>query len=277
MVDRFTPVADSWLGILDSLYAGSWNRQLGRFRSRYAYRGVSVCTGALQSSLARLASTAADPSRIEQGLLRSFRKYAQQEASRTPDSIWHWLALGQHAGLPTRLLDWTFSPLVALHFATINAEHADRDGEVWCVDFARVNQRLPSRLRKLLDAEQSETLTMDMLNEFPSLQAFDRMSRKDFVIFVEPPSLHPRLAAQHALFSLMPHPVATLDRWLLRHGDVYRRVKVPARLKSEVRDKLDQANINERVLQGDLDGLCRWLTRYYRPAVKSRAALRRVR
>jgi hypothetical protein len=167
--------------------------------------------------------------------------------------------------------------LVALHFATINAEHADRDGEVWCVDFARVNQRLPSRLRKLLDAEQSETLTMDMLNEFPSLQAFDRMSRKDFVIFVEPPSLHPRLAAQHALFSLMPHPVATLDRWLLRHGDVYRRVKVPARLKSEVRDKLDQANINERVLQGDLDGLCRWLTRYYRPAVRSRAALRRVR
>jgi hypothetical protein len=266
--------ADNWLEILDALYAGSWNHQLGRFRSRYAYRGVSVRSDVLQSSLARLVSASADVVRIELGLLRSFRKYAQREASHTPDTIWHWLALGQHAGLPTRLLDWTFSPLVALHFATINAAHADSDGEVWCVDYARVHQSLPSRLRKLLEAEQSETVTMDMLTEFASLQSFDRLSRKDFVIFVEPPSLHPRLAAQHALFSLMPDPVARLDRWLARHSGAYRRITIPAQLKSEIRDKLDQANINERVLQGDLDGLCRWLTRYYRPSANPTAVRR---
>lgn len=110
-----------------------------------------------------------------------------------------------------------------------------------------------------------------MLGQFPSLQAFERVSRKDFVVFVEPPSLHPRLAAQHALFSLTRRPTSTLDHWLERHPDVYRRVTVPAASKAEIRDKLDQANINERILHGGLDGLCRWLARYYTPAQCGRA------
>jgi hypothetical protein len=254
---------DGWLSILDALYAGSWNPRLRRFRSRFAYRGVSVRTGALETSLARLAGRGSGVVRIELGLLRSFRKYAPPEA-RCQDTIWHWLALGQHSGLPTRLLDWTYSPLVALHFATANLRLFDQDGEVWCVDFASVNKLLPRRLRRLLDDEQSEAFTVDMLQPFRTLKSFDRLARSPFVVFVEPPTIHPRLAAQHALFSLMPSPTASLDRWLMRHPTVFRRVRIPAALKWEVRDKLDQANIHERVLQGGLDGLSRWLARYYR-------------
>jgi hypothetical protein len=263
-------MSHNWLDILEALYAESWNPGLGRFRSRFAYRGVSVQTGALETALARLAGDNGDVVRIELGLLRSFRKYAQPEAHGA-DTIWHWLALAQHAGLPTRLLDWTYSPLVALHFATARVERFDQDGEVWCVDFPRVNKPLPSRLRKLLDAEQSEALTVDMLQRFQTLRAFDQLGRSPFVVFVEPPTVHPRLAAQHALFSLMPNPSARLDRWLMRHPDVYRRVVFPAAMKWEIRDKLDQANINERFLQGGLDGLSRWLARYYRPNKPLRA------
>ena len=57
-----------------------------------------------------------------------------------------------------------------------------------------------------------------------------------------------------------------LDKWLESHPELCRKVRIPAKLKWEIRDNLDQANINERVLFPGLDGLSRWLARYYTPA-----------
>jgi hypothetical protein len=104
-----------------------------------------------------------------------------------------------------------------------------------------------------------------MLTEFPTLRAFDSLGREPFVIFLEPPSLDARILNQFALFSLMPTPSARLDHWLKAHPKLYRQVIIPAELKWEIRDKLDQANINERTLFPGLDGLSRWLERYYLP------------
>jgi hypothetical protein len=63
----------------------------------------------------------------------------------------------------------------------------------------------------------------------------------------------------------MPDPGARLDEWLSRHEELARRVLLPAELKWEVRDKLDQANITERVLFPGLDGIATWLKRYFSP------------
>jgi hypothetical protein len=149
------------------------------------------------------------------------------------------------------------------YFVTEDPSTFDVDGVVWCVNFIKTNQRLPARLRRRLEREQSDAFTVDMLDEFPSLTAFDRLSRRPFVAFLEPPSIDRRVLHQHALFSLMSSPTASLDDWLRAHPRLCRRVVVPAALKWEIRDKLDQANINERILFPGLDGLSRWLTRYY--------------
>jgi hypothetical protein len=190
------------------------------------------------------------------------------------DSIWDWLALGQHRGLPTRLLDWTYSPLVALHFATDDPATFHGDGVVWCVNFVEANKMLPRRLRRMLEQEGSDTFTVEMLGSFEALKDFDALSREPFVVFVEPPAVDRRILNQLALFSLMSSPTARLDAWLERHPKLFRKVAVPAALKWEIRDKLDQANVNERVLFPGLDGLSRWLARYYTPSTSAPAGLR---
>lgn len=86
-----------------------------------------------------------------------------------------------------------------------------------------------------------------------------------------------RILQQLALFSLMSSPNARLDDWLERHPKLCRKVGIPAASKWEIRDKLDQANINERVLFPGLDGLSRWLARYYMPAAGTEAAKRSER
>lgn len=255
-------MAEGFLPIVDELYKGSWNADLQRFRSPFAFRGISSIGHSLESSLGRLSRGHADVNKLELALLRNFRKYARSEGA-SGDSIWDWLALGQHRGLPTRLLDWTYSPLVALHFATDDPRQFDRDGIVWCVDFVAANRRLPRRLQSMLLEEGSDTFTTEMLGVFKTLRDFDTLAREPFVVFMEPPAVDRRILNQLALFSLMSNVTASLDDWVVQHPDLCRRVVIPASLKWEIRDKLDQANINERVLFPGLDGIGRWLARYY--------------
>jgi hypothetical protein len=255
----------SWPELIERLYDGSWNPDLQRFRSPYAFRGLSSIDHVLSHGLVRLSAGLADIHRLESSILRAFRKYATEHTPRGVDSIWHWLAVAQHHGLPTRLVDWTYSPLVALHFATADPAEYAQDGIVWCMNFVEANTLLPKRLKAILEEESSYTFTVEMLSEFPTLRSFDALARDPFVVFIEPPSLDARILNQFALFSLMPSPATRLDEWLNGHPHLCRRVIVPAELKWEVRDKLDQANINERTLFPGLDGLSRWLERYYLP------------
>jgi hypothetical protein len=240
-----------WLELQEQLFADSWNAELGLHRSNYAFRGRVRADEDLTTSLSRLTD---DPEAIERPLLRHFRKYAARDAVPV-DSTWNWLALAQHHGLPTRLLDWTYSPYVALHFATARPEG---DGVVWMLDYVRAHEHAPPELREQLEREGANVFTTEMIDavaeDFDDLAALG-----EFVAFVEPPSFDERIVNQYALFSLASRPDVSLD------GDYLRKIVIPEELKWEVRDKLDQANITERVLFPGLDGLSRWLARYYAP------------
>lgn len=277
-------IISSWSQLQHELFRGSWNDTLQRFRSPCVYRGLSNSAYRLHTSLQRLQGVYWQ---LEKHLLRNFRKYAQL-GNKELVSFWHLLSIAQHHGLPTRLLDWTYSPYVALHFATANLDRFSTDGVIWVVDYEKAHHLLPPKLENLLHAEGAQAFTVELLtslhasslhqgfeetsfhNFVETLREFDALGSTDeFLLFFEPPSVNDRIVNQFALFSIMPNSRRDVDSWLKNHPELFRRIVIPASLKWECRDKLDQCNISERVLFPGLDGLGSWLKRQYSPKNKS--------
>lgn len=255
----------SWLELQEAVFEEAWQASIGRHRSHFVFRGVPRAQHALATSL-----QTGGFEQHERHLLTSFRKYALRNAVHG-DSVWNWLSLAKHHGLPTRLLDWTYSPYVAMHFATYDTRRYDEDAAIWCVDYRKTNELLPDPLRTLLKTEDVNLFTTELLNRVAtSLEQFDSLGEQDFVVFFEPPSLDERIVNQFALFSLPSSPAVMLEDLLRRRDASFRRIIIPAELKWEVRDKLDQANITERVLFPGLDGLSQWLKRYFTTRGKGR-------
>lgn len=252
---------ESWRELDEAITDPSWGRHSEHARSTLVFRGLARSDYSNVSSLARLSG---DYASLERHLLRNFRKYAhQQEPGPT---TWDWLALGQHHGLPTRMLDWTFSPYVALHFAT--ASWPDDEAVLWAVDCVSAHRGLPPVLRGSLAREGSLLFTTEQLAAHASdLQELGSLAGEDepFVLFFEPPTLDERIANQAAVLSVMSDPTYHMDTWLDEHPEAWRAWRIPRELKREIRERLDQAQITERVLMPGLDGLAAYLRRYYSP------------
>ena len=140
---------EGWLELIDELYRDSWDPTVGAYRSTFVYRGMSDARRSLSTTL--VSTQTADRAngslaQIEAHIVRNFQRYGHASAP-AGESIWNWLALAQHHGLQTRLLDWTYSPFVAMHFVTERLDAYDRDGVIWCVNHRESNRLLPEPLR----------------------------------------------------------------------------------------------------------------------------------
>ena len=133
-----------WNDLQEKIFTDSYDKSINRFRSPYVFRGLHDKTYELKTSLIRLEN---NPSEMEKHLFRNFKKYAPQDTV-AEDNDWLWLSIAQHHGLPTRLIDWTFSPYIALHFMCEDINHYDVDGVLWCVDFYKTKEFLPIKYRK---------------------------------------------------------------------------------------------------------------------------------
>lgn len=258
---------NSWSELNEAFYHEAWRPELGRYRSPFAFRGLSDARYRLIPTLKRLTG---DFTALERHLIRNFRKYALRHVVER-DSFWNWLTVAQHYGLPTRMLDWTFSPFIALHFALANVDKYDIDGVVWAVNYMELHKLLPDPLRNVLEAEGSDVFTVEMLGSaMASLREMDELSEQKFALFLEPPSMDDRIVNQAALFSVASDPGLSLDHWLEDQPEMWRKIIIPASLKWEFRDKLDQIGVTERVLFPGLEGLSRWLRRHYSPRESDR-------
>lgn len=249
------------------------NEKSGRNRSNCLYRGLPNEKYHLVTSLKRNCKHIKDD--LEVPILRNFAKYAELEDATLKTSVWRQMIVGQHHGLPTRLLDWTYSPLVALHFATSgeSLEGMNKSNCVlWKIDIEEINNLLPEQYRNKLLKERAYLMTTDMLDELLGIQ--DAMERYDSdmsakaLVLLEPPSIDQRIINQYSYFSVIPANMEHIDdlgieRFL--EDQTYNTVKyvISADLKWRIRDMLDHMNMNERIIFPGLDGLSKWLTRHY--------------
>lgn len=243
---------------MGELFYDDWAGGLNRFRSSYVYRGLEESSYQLTTSLNRQGK-----SHLEKHLLRNFKKYSQLNDRHM--SEWNWLALAQHHGLPTRLLDWTYSPFVALHFATADYSKFGTESVIWAVNYVDASKYVPDQLSRVMNEEGSYIFTAEMLDkEVRGLEELSGLKKEVFPVFLEPPSLDSRIVNQYGVFSLMSDPDVAIDDWLKDSRIERFKIVIPPDLLWKIRDRLDQANLNERVLFPGLDGLAKWLRRHYK-------------
>ncbi|MGH7508841.1 MAG: FRG domain-containing protein [Gemmatimonadales bacterium] len=251
LIDRVTPIEP--------------DPTTGRRRDSGVYRGGGDAGSPLLTSLDKLGGTTPPHAKadLEEHILRNFIRYSRPYFSNPPVNDWEVLVAAQHHGLPTRLLDWTYSPLVAAHFATV-AARPDSARVVWRLDWKMVHRCFGLPELALLIQELESMLGGDRPMT-PWALIGGHAGDRQFACMFEPPSLNPRIVAQAATFTLCSDKRQPFDRFLEAHGlgAALTKFIIPAGDAPRFRDQLDLVSVDERRLFPDLDGVAAEMKRYY--------------
>jgi FRG domain-containing protein len=250
---------------IDRVTPAEPDRKTGRRRDTGIYRGSSDAAAPLLTSLDRLGGTTPPHTKadLEEHVLRNFIRYSRPHLGSETLDDWEQLVSAQHHGVPTRLLDWSYSPLVAAFFAT-RPNDEERDRAVWRLDWQIVHASFGfpglALVRSDLDALYGKE------GHFTPWRLFARKrDEKPFACLIEPPSLDQRIVAQAAAFTLCSDKWTSFDAFLASHELAHAITKFifPKGEISRLRDQLDLVGVDERRLFPDLDGVAAAIRRYY--------------
>ena len=197
------------------------------------YRGVKSANYELIPKIGRITPPPSCNSTKtnEQEIMRLFKERALPYLSKAPRSEWEWLAYGQHYGLPTRLLDWTRNPLVALYFAV------EEDG----ID--------PKKY------QHSAIYIFDKKKYLPNYEDKDPYELNGVEKFI-PPHISSRITAQSSVFTIHPYPFEAFT------SDDVTKIIFPIKIRSKLKKTLNKFGIHRASLFPSLDGLAshiQWL------------------
>lgn len=214
-----------------------------QFSEDMIFRGQADKTWQLVPSIARLCGTGSRLdlgkiggwSRLEEEIMNRFIRHARPHVSAEPAGMVEWLVIAQHHGLPTRLLDWTQNPMVALYFAL--STEATEDSIVWA-------------------AHPKSVLSVDIdLASLGTMQVYF------------PVNTDPKLTSQKGCFTVQPFPARGApftplqeDARVLQDGlHSLTRVLIPAEqdVKQDILSDLANCGVDESSIYPDLFGLSR--------------------
>lgn len=196
---------------------------------RYFFRGVKNADFKLIPSVGRIKFSLG--SYIDEKImLKRFENQAIPLMKDKPKNTWEWLAVAQHHGLPTRLLDWTSNPLVALWFATEESSDSKEGGK-----FA------------IYWLTKKEGINYDIYDQY--INPFD-FKGADLIAL---PHISSRIKNQFGLFTVQDDPQKELNDYFNPRRVM--KYEFDNSLKSTIRAKLNLYGINASTIFPDLNGI----------------------
>jgi hypothetical protein len=193
-----------------------------RKSNRWMFRGQANPSWSLLPKVGRKQFKTAD----DVLMFEAWKRRATEFVNPKPTNDWEWLAIAQHHGLATRLLDWTYQPLTAAFFAVAEKTEIDMDAHLYCFQAGRVRHNL-----------KGSPFKADRIEKY------------------KPAGVAARIIRQGGLFSMHPDPETPLPD-LIDEDDELELIVIDKDYCPELIFELNHYGVNNSTVKPDLDGLC---------------------
>jgi hypothetical protein len=246
--------------------------------NQWVFRGQADSSWGLKSTLERALEyfeidLSKKASGVELGLLRKFKRHYHHylESPIENDNSLEWLAIMQHYGTPTRLLDWTYSFYVALYFA-MNHVKENGSASVWALDTDWIGEVMNGYLGSLEghgDAYAAWKDDKGILEKDTFKKIFAPKQKPPIALIgvVSPLRLNKRLTIQQGTFLCPGDVTKTFEENLIalltkrnpESKSHFIKLVIHSEQKNKILEHLQRMNMNDATLFPGLDGLARSL------------------
>jgi hypothetical protein len=252
-----------------TIHLSSWREFsmfVEQFSGSWAFRGQANAAWVLNNAIERT-NFIQHGNGVEARFVAEFQRGALNYLSKdqTPEHLIEWLALMQHHGAPTRLLDLSWSPFIAAYFAFEFAPvKDDHHVAVWCLNVAHLKKRSLETLANEFGEALQEN--QNLINE-KLFQLLFYQNNKRLVFPVEPFRMNRRYSLQQSVFlSTGTSETPFMEQLLFLQDDLPKAViklAIPSCHKNEILRELLKMNLNRASLFPDLDGYALSLKQRY--------------